>query len=292
MARDCLEIGLLRLAAVFLLAALSVSTAAGQGQLQDARNSVRTPRPPSSTPKFKFADNDDDHCHDCDDDNELETELFFLGVHLTGMAVTSPFWAPHTSIDEGFETEFLFSRFPYEQGPGYMQIAPYLKSPRRWSARLRTDYADNFDVMERIGGHLLLSTSSRWGLDTQMDYLREEFPNGTHDELWIGDCNVVFRFAQSDNMQWRTGIGMNWLDDPIQTDYGFNFTYGMDYFPGRPWVISSTLDWGTLGHTSLFRFRSTAGVIVRRFETYAGYEYLDIGQTQTSSLIAGVRVWF
>jgi hypothetical protein len=45
----------------------------------------------------------------------------------------------------------------------------------------------------------------------------------------------------------RTGLGFNWLDDPIDTNFGFNFTYGADLFPRRPWVLSATIDWGTLG---------------------------------------------
>ena len=73
---------------------------------------------------------------------------------------------------------------------------------------------------------------------------------------------------------------------------GFNFTYGGDFFPRKPWVLSTAIDWGTLGHAGLFRFRTTAGVIWNRFESYVGYEYLDIGTTQGNFAIGGVRVWF
>ncbi len=81
-------------------------------------------------------------------------------------------------------------------------------------------------------------------------------------------------------------------DDPAETNFGFNFTYGVDFFPVRPWVLSSTVDWGTLGRSGLFRFQATAGAVVHRVETYAGYEYLDLGSTQVNSLIGGVRIWF
>ena len=63
----------------------------------------------------------------------------------------------------------------------------------------------------------------------------------------------MFRFAQSPRSQWRAGIGFNWLDDPIDTNFGFNFTYGFDLFPRRPWVLSTELDWGTLGEAELLR---------------------------------------
>lgn len=60
----------------------------------------------------------------------------------------------------------------------------------------------------------------------------------------------------------------------------------------RPWVLSGTIDWGTLGRAELFRLRGTAGVIVNRFELYAGYEYLDVDRTQRNALVAGVSVWY
>ena len=45
-------------------------------------------------------------------------------------------------------------------------------------------------------------------------------------------------------------------------------------------------------YTDLFRFQTSAGVILNRLETYVGYEYYDIDRTQTNALIAGVGVWF
>jgi hypothetical protein len=57
-------------------------------------------------------------------------------------------------------------------------------------------------------------------------------------------------------------------------------------------VLSAAIDWGTLGHAGLFRFRTTAGVIVNRFEGCVAYEYRDIGTTRGNFLIGGVRVWF
>lgn len=42
----------------------------------------------------------------------------------------------------------------------------------------------------------------------------------------------------------------------------------------------------------LVRFRATAGVMVRRFEIYTGYEYTDIERTHWNGLVAGLGVWF
>ena len=136
-----------------------------------------------------------------------------------------------------------------------------------------------------------MDTSSRAGLNASVSQLEERLPTG-RDQLWLGDVNAVLRFAQSEWAEFRTGFGVNWMADSREANFGFNFNYGADIFPYKPWVISSTIDAGTLGFAALFRFRSTVGVVVRNVEVYTGYEYLDIERTHTNSLVAGLRFWF
>ena len=146
--------------------------------------------------------------------------------------------------------------------------------------------------MENIGGHLLLESGVRLGLDARASHLEERLTGGGRDELWIGDCNAIYRFAQSDWGEFRAGLGINWLNDACRTDLGFNFIYSADFFPVKPWVLSATLDAGTLGKAALFRFRGTAGIMVNRFEIFAGYEYSDIERAHWNGLVGGVGVWF
>lgn len=301
------------LVAMPLAATWFVSPAPAQGILGGIRADVRTPSPSEDD------DNDDhrrgdghghsDYHGDCHDGSEES-----LSSLLARWTLTSPFWLPAHLMQDDYDREALFPRFPYDNVPGYMVVHSWPGNPaiqpgplgpgsdlpmtatlgrlKSWSGRFRLEYADDFDAVGRFGGHMLLETTSRFGLDGSLDYLEETLPGGRNDYLSLGDLNVVFRFAQCEHAQMRTGIGLNWLDDTVETNYGFNFTYGADFFPARPWILSADLDWGTIDHTSLFRFRTTAGLIVNRLETYVGYEYLDIGQTQVNSLIAGVRVWF
>jgi hypothetical protein len=212
------------------------------------------------------------------------------GLILGGLS--SPFWVPPAALGDDYTAFASFPRFPYDGVPGYLGTSCVPPRPRAWAGRLSVEYLETFDDLDVIGGRLLVSTASRFGLDTQMDYFRETLRNGRHDQLWTGDCNLVFRFAQCDFAEFRAGLGFNWLSDPVRDDFGFNFTYGADVFPRRPWVISADLDWGTLGRAELFRFRTTIGVTVQRFEFYTGYEYTDIDRMHLNSLIGGVRVWF
>jgi hypothetical protein len=228
-----------------------------------------------------------------DEDSDITFDAMVGLAVLTGATVTSPFWGPPYCLSDDYSVAGYFPSFPYANGNrGYLMINEGTGRPRRWAARVRSEYSDAFDDMSRIGGQLLVSTTSRWGLDTEMNYLQERFDGGRYDHLWLGDCNVVYRFAQSERMEWRTGIGFNWLDDPIDTDFGFNFTYGFDIYPIRPLVLSTELDWGTLGSAEAFHFRTTAGAVIHGLEAYFGYEYRDIDRFHFNGLIAGVRLWF
>ncbi len=240
--------------------------------------------------------------------------MFAMG---TVWVVGSPFWGPAAILDDSYDTDAHFADFPYarqregnlvfshaicdcgallDESGGPVEHAPYCAwhfgSSKTFSGRFTAEWAEQPRDVSRIGGRLQLNTSSRFGLDTQMDWFREPSAGPLDDELWLGDCNLIFRFAQSERAQFYTGAGFNWLDDPVDTNFGFNFTYGADFFPARPWVISSSIDWGTLGRAEQFRFRTTAGLMVNRFEVFAGYEYLDIDRTQTNMYVGGVGIWF
>lgn len=244
----------------------------------------------------------DGRCHyedPCEEDQDIYPDT--LGAFAVYCVVAAPFYVPRVLLRDSKEIHGFFSHFPYEyssgnmvleDAPGQMLAEKWTRDPRPWFCRVRFDYCDEFNDLERIGGRVLLDTTFRFGVDSETNYLRERLSSGRHDKLWLGDCNFTYRFVQSERMQWRTGLGFNWLDDHTGSDFGFNFTYGLDYFPKKPWVISATIDWGTLGAAELFRIRTTGGVVFRGVETFIGYEYLDIDRTQSGGLMAGLGFWF
>lgn len=293
-----------------MVAILDANRSCQAQEIEQLRESVRQPSAPSppkseSPPRSErprresrqrgwTGGNDDD----CDDDDDALAELVVWGA----LAVlATPFCLPRSLIDDDSLAPGRFSRYPYhESGIGLMRIgaencdsADPLVSIESydWLVRYRTEYTETFDDLSRTGGQLLWDTSSRWGIDSQFDNLRESRDLQPDDDLWIGDANLVFRFAQSDRVQMRTGIGFNWLKDDAQSDFGFNFTYGGDFFIKKPWVVSTEIDWGLLGNANLFRGRVTTGITWHRCEFYTGYEYLEIGTMQLNGLVAGIRIW-
>jgi hypothetical protein len=292
------------------------------GMFDDIRSNVREPRPkPSSSSRGGGGRGHHRHHHCHDDSGSLLGDILggIISGCLSASSSSSASYCNEVVVEKYPRVEYYFARFPYDGTPRYMMAsAPggdvwagytctetldatceeicaqpaWPSPPQIWAGRFRAEYANSLEDMYRISGHLLVSNTAGWGIDTDVSFLEEELASGAHDQLWMGDCNLTYRFSQHEAEMWRIGIGVNWLDDPAHTDCGVNFTLGYDSFPFDPVVISSTIDWGRLGNAELFRFRGSAGIIIHRFETYVGYEYLDISTTQTNSLMAGVRVWF
>jgi len=214
---------------------------------------------------------------------------------LAGAAVTSPLWGPFAITgDSSLLDSGYFPRFPYDDFQGYIQTRDVAAKTKPWAVRLDAEYAETFNHLDNvIDGHLLIETAPRFGLAASVNHLEEKLDDGGRDRLDLGDCNLVYRFAQGEWGEFRAGLGVNWLADPRGSDeVGFNFTYAFDIYPRKPWVWSTAIDWGTLGDAELFRFRTTIGVVWHGVETYTGYEYTDIDRSRWNSLVAGLRFWF
>jgi len=228
----------------------------------------------------------------CGDDLDPDAGLFALAFYGAAVVATSPISVPLILLDDDLVPWGGFARFPYDQTPGYILGSDPNLTPRTWAGRFDVQWVESFDDLDQIGGHLLLETATRFGLDMRARHLEERLSRGGTDQLWLGDCNLTYSFAQSNRAQFRAGLGLNWMTDDTATDVGFNFVYGADFFPRKPWVLSATLDAGTLGHAGLFRFQTTAGLLLQRFEVYTGYEYTNIDHTHWNALLGGVRLWF
>jgi hypothetical protein len=255
--------------------------------LDTIRDDVRDAPPPdpsSSNGQRHPYDGGDGSCTDGDAASTLAGTAALL-------VLVPPIFGPIALLDDDYSQPGSFPHALYgdssrcikfDDGPDF----------RLWSARVDAEYANNFDRIDSLGGHFLLETSYRFGLEASGSQLDQRLSGGGRDRLALGDANLVFRFAQADWAEFRTGLGANWLADRQATNAGFNFTYAADFFPRKPWVISSAIDAGMLGYSGLFRFRLTGGVLFHGVEAYTGFENLDIGRTHINSLVSGLRFWF
>lgn len=163
---------------------------------------------------------------------------------------------------------------------------------RRWFGNVSLEYGNDYDQLERMSGQLRLTHVTSWGIDTTWSSYQENFATGGQDQLWIGDVNLTYQIASRNNFISRVGLGINWLDDSIGTEAGINVTYGADIFFDSPFVISSEIDWGTLGEAERFHARATVGVVLDRVEAFSGFDYESFDGRPLKSVVFGVRLWY
>jgi len=312
----------LALLLIFLLLVQPAWLHAGGGKLQQVRQEVRQEKKPDSREQ-EAADNDDDDDWSLDwDDSEdsivleglwgaLSTSCWLIGVPL--------YVLPANLVGDNYHNKFGFQRYPYaDDSAGLMwNLTPPTASlgppqplesnaadwrveiplePERpgrlWSGRVFVEESNDFDGLNRVNGQVLIDTIGRVGFQASWSYLTEELDCGCRDEFWLGDANLTFLFAQSDKVQFRTGLGCRWLADDGESDFGINFLYGGDFYPVKPLIVSTCLELGNLGSAFVVHGRATAGAILSRFEFFGGYDWLRIGTVDLHGPVVGVRLWF
>jgi len=283
------------LAAMVVILATALPAVAQEGTLGTIRQDVRegASSPPAAAAPSNGSETNKPPSASNGADQGTDASLLFATLIGAGIAASSPLWVPHALLqDDSFTSNGYFPHFPYDGAPRYIKTTGPSAETKPFAIRLDLEYVEAFDHLDLYGGHLLVETAPRFGLAASASRLEERLSTGGWDQLQLGDCNFVYRFAQGDRGEFRTGLGLNWLNDSHGTDLGFNFHYAADFYPQNPWVLSAAIDAGTLGHAGLFRFRTTLGIVFHGVEAYTGYEYTDIGQAHWNGLIGGLRFWY
>lgn len=234
---------------------------------------------------------DDPYNSEAVTDDDWST-LYAPALFVAGIGATAPFWGPPALIGDSYTHYGYFPRYPYKQKAGYMWIGEPVGDVYVLGVRARSDYGTNFSRFDWIGGSVLIESTHRLGAETDFRVLQERQPGLATDSLTLGDANLFYRFAQSDQFQGRAGLGVNYLADDVDSNFGFNFTYAVDWYPVKPVIVSAEMDIGSLGEESLFHFRITEGVNWKYGEAFVGYDYYDVGNFQVGGLVAGLRLWF
>lgn len=119
------------------------------------------------------------------------------------------------------------------------------------------------------------------------------------DALMLGSANVLFAPVLRPRAQLHLGLGLNAMIDGRalpsgeRTDaLGFDVTTRLTVLPVRPLVLRARFDFGSLGAANALLFRTTAGLMIRRAELFAGFETRRVGRVQMLGPTTGVRVWF
>lgn len=219
-------------------------------------------------------DRDDDHCHRRHD--------------VTYQLNTQEFGEPYPVVPAAF------TAYPYENGhPGNMDDYSNVDVRQRTtSKRVWIEYGTDYDDIDLVGGGLILENHYRWGLDASWRTYFEDLGPAGHDDLSIGDVGAFFRILQGNNASVRLGFSVPWVYYDGDLDGGASFTLGSDYFPLRPWILSTEADLGVVGHASLVHLRATLGFEIRHAELYTGVDYLSLDGEDLTAMVFGVRGWW
>jgi len=231
--------------------------------------------------------------------------------------LVAPLSGPYYCLDDNFHNQSHFLPYPYSQQTTWprqhgmqmcgsmwilheteesAQLKPSTDGEpplvKLWMANVSVEESNDFDGLNRINGRFLFDHACRLGVQGSWTFLDERLPCGCHDQLWLGDVNLMVRFAECERAQFRVGVGTRFLADRHDADAGINVVYGADFFPFKPVVISTLVDGGTLGSAGVFHARGTWGVMLQRWELFGGYDYLRIGSVDLQGPVLGLRVWF
>ncbi len=292
----------LRMIALLLIGAVVADPLIAGDKLSSIRSDVHSEASPPATPSAPAKPprrSHDKHgsyfgSSDCEDDegDSLTGQLFGMGLLGAGFVATSPFWAPYSALNDEYSRDAWFPKHPYRASDGAVVYDESIRGSHDWLTVLQGQHGTDFDDMMLWNGRAIIEHKSRWGIDTEFNYRQEELAGGGHDELWNGDFNITFRFAQSENWLFRAGAGVNWLHDRGETENGFNFTYGAEWFPVKPLVFTGTMDLGKISGDGLLHLRTTAGITTNGFGFYTGYDYFRISNNGISSWINGIELRF
>ena len=195
---------------------------------------------------------------------------------------------------EAAETLY-FAHYPYADGfDGYVMQSDFVPArPLTAGMQFQFSYGADFDAIQWYTGKGLFEWSrSRFGVDTEWTYFREDLEDGSTDELHVGDLNLLWRRLQTPRWLLRWGLGTLWSHDSEGTDVGLNGTLKVDYFPARPLVISGEYDLGLLGHATAQHLQLGVGATWNHVELFSAYDYRRFGDAEISGPVFGMRFWW
>lgn len=263
------------------LLTLTGASSAQEGKLDEVRGEVRDEE-----------DEDDDDSWNGDEDDDWASFLFGDVCYDSFDALLLfPFRGPRALLGDATFERATFQRYPGREGSGYWYTGEDADTGSKLSLRPRVEFGSDFDDLERTAFGLELEHASRFGLALEWARWREDLGAGGTDELDLGELDVVYRFAQARSAAFWSGVGLNVLDDELETDYGVNFTYGATFL-AAPLTLGFDSDLGTLGDATLTHLGFSAGFVLDRFELFAGYDNWDIDSARLTSWSLGLRGWF
>jgi hypothetical protein len=297
------------------VALLLLCVPAVAGKLQDAGRATRTSSSSSSgggsggsDRSYTSEDCDEGHHHHGSD---AAGQAFVL-------LLTAPWTVPHALTEPVDRGAPGFEDYPYAHGSNGLlrypdparyaaidvddagdhavtdgaPIGPALGPPgRSVAAQVRAEggYIWGGVYRGRLGARLMMPF--RLELDADLNAFAEPRPEGGTDRATFGGGHLAVRFAQTEHVQFRTGIGYQQYGDALGVERGVDLLYGFEAELGARLILSASGNLGTAGHAFVAQARGSLGVMVGPIELYGGYDHIVIGGVELGGPTLGLRGW-
>jgi hypothetical protein len=240
---------------------------------------------------------DDDDCVDCEP-GVAEKIAGQIVLHM----FISPFWVPAMIVGDWAPLrQYGFHAHPYQAGAeGHLRFLPLDgqgrvagPDPHELALRLLASYERHTENLDGRRLRLGLHSNTRFGLEASITRYTEALGAGQYDALWHYTALATYAFAVSPRTQFTAGLGAR----GFRFSAGDQFThvafhYGADFFPVRPvhfWLLGQA-GFGPSGASS--ELEAGLGVLLYRFELFAGYRRFRIVGVDFSGPELGVAAWF
>lgn len=240
---------------------------------------------------------EDDDCVDCEP-SEVEQLAGRVVLHM----IIFPFSAPAAIIgDWDPRREYGFHAYPYAAGAGgHLRVLPadeqgrvVVSNPHELSVRMLASYERHAENLDGRRLRLTLHSNTRLGLEASITRYTEALGAGQYDSLWHYAGLATYTFAVSPRAQFTAGVGAR----GFRFSAGDRFThaafhYAAEFFPVQPmhaWFLGQA-GFGPSGSSS--ELEVGMGVLLYRFELFAGYRRFRIVGVDFSGPELGVAAWF
>jgi len=164
---------------------------------------------------------------------------------------------------------------------------------QNWHGYLTGEWGSNFDDFSKLRTNIIVYTGPAIAFDSEVNrWDGDRKRSDGRDDFYSGDFNMVYRFGKMRNIQFRTGAGVNWISNDGEFDLGLNSTVGFDLYMVKPWVFSSSLDWGRISSETLLHMRFLVGWNLQKFDLFVGYDFYEIGARERKGIVLGAGFQF
>lgn len=220
----------------------------------------------------------------------------FSALHIPFLLI--PFVGPYNVLEsrrpQG-QQEYL-GAYPYADGqPGVFRVDKFHRTQarRRYAGQVSVDSTAFRGLTEGRARHRVdvrVQGPARFEFRGDTARYIERTKGKSRRGALETNATGVLRFAQNQRVHFLTGLGFSHRRDK-GVEQGVHLLYGVQSFPVRPLTFEARVRTGAIDGRWMLDTRVRAGIALRRFELFAGYESQNWAGVTEHGPQLGLRLW-